>query len=56
VTKAAFAGEDLRTLYITTAHVALSADERKQQPLAGGLFRARVDVPGRPQGIVRHGI
>jgi sugar lactone lactonase YvrE len=56
VTKAAFAGDDLRTLYITTAHVALSPEERTQQPLAGGLFRARVSVPGLPQGIVTHGI
>jgi xylono-1,5-lactonase len=56
VTKAAFAGDDLRTLYITTAHVALNAEERKQQPLAGGLFRAHVDVPGLPQGVVTHGI
>ncbi|MEO8063901.1 MAG: SMP-30/gluconolactonase/LRE family protein [Pseudomonadota bacterium] len=56
VTKAAFGGDDLKTLFITTAHVALSAEERKQQPLAGGLFRARVDVPGLPQGIVSHGI
>jgi D-xylonolactonase len=56
VTKAAFGGDDLKTLYITTAHVALDAEERKQQPLAGGLFRARVDVPGLPQGIVSHGI
>jgi sugar lactone lactonase YvrE len=56
VTKAAFAGDDLRTLYITTAHVALDAEQRKQQPLAGGLFRVRVDVPGLQQGIVSHGI
>ena len=57
VTKAAFGGDDLKTLYITTAHVALDAEEqRRQQPLAGGLFRARVDVPGLPQGIVSHGI
>jgi sugar lactone lactonase YvrE len=56
VTKAAFGGDDLRTLYITTAHVALNAEERQQQPLAGGLFRVRVDVPGLPQGIVTHGI
>jgi sugar lactone lactonase YvrE len=55
VTKAAFAGDDLRTLYITTAHVSLDAEQRKQQPLAGGLFRVRVDVPGLPQGIVSHG-
>jgi sugar lactone lactonase YvrE len=56
VTKATFGDADLKTLYITTAHVALNAEERKQQPLAGGLFRARVDVPGLPQGIVSHGI
>jgi D-xylonolactonase len=56
VTKAAFGGDDLRTLYITTAHVALNAEERLQQPLAGGLFRVRIDVPGLPQGIVTHGI
>jgi xylono-1,5-lactonase len=56
VTKAAFAGEDLRTLYITTAHVALSAEERIQQPLAGGLFRVRVDVPGLPPRTISHGI
>jgi xylono-1,5-lactonase len=55
VTKAAFAGEDLKTLYITTAHVALDAEQRKREPLAGGLFRVRVDVPGLPQGIVSHG-
>ncbi|HTU65940.1 MAG TPA: SMP-30/gluconolactonase/LRE family protein [Steroidobacteraceae bacterium] len=56
VTKAAFAGDDLRTLYITTAHVALSPAEREQQPLAGGLFRAHIDVPGLPQGIISHGL
>jgi xylono-1,5-lactonase len=56
VTKAAFAGDDLRTLYITTAHVALSAEERSQQPLAGGLFRVRVDVPGLPPRTISHGL
>jgi sugar lactone lactonase YvrE len=56
VTKAAFGDDDLKTLYITTAHVALNAEERKQQPLAGGLFRARIDVPGLPQRVVTHGI
>ncbi|HEX6397662.1 MAG TPA: SMP-30/gluconolactonase/LRE family protein [Steroidobacteraceae bacterium] len=56
VTKAAFGDDDLKTLYITTAHVALNAEGRKQQPLAGGLFRARVEVPGLPQRVVSHGI
>jgi len=48
-TKAAFGGDDLQTLYVTTAWVGLSDEQRKQQPLAGGLFRVRVDVPGLTQ-------
>jgi sugar lactone lactonase YvrE len=56
VTKAAFGGEDLRTLYITTAWKGLSVAERAAQPLAGALFKARVAVPGLPQRSVRHGI
>jgi sugar lactone lactonase YvrE len=38
VTKAAFGGDDLRTLYITTAHVALDAEQRKQQPWRAACF------------------
>ncbi|MEO8308025.1 MAG: SMP-30/gluconolactonase/LRE family protein [Pseudomonadota bacterium] len=45
-TKAAFGGPDLRTLYITTATVGLSDAQLARQPLAGGLFRARVDIAG----------
>jgi sugar lactone lactonase YvrE len=56
VTKAAFGGPDLRTLYITSARVGLDNEQLLKQPLAGGLFRARVDVPGLPQGVVTHGI
>ncbi len=48
-TKVAFGGDDLRSLYITTASTGLSAEERAAQPLAGGLFRVRVDTPGLPQ-------
>jgi sugar lactone lactonase YvrE len=47
-TKAAFGGADLRTLYITSASIDLSDEQRAGQPLAGGLFRVRVDVPGLP--------
>jgi len=56
VTKAAFGGDDLKTLYITSAWVSLDGQQRKEQPLAGGLFRVRVDTPGLPQGTVSHGI
>lgn len=47
-TKAAFGGADLKTLYITTAAVGLSEAQRLRQPLAGGLFRTRVEVAGLP--------
>jgi len=47
-TKAAFGGPDLRTLYVTTASVGLTDEERRRQPLAGALFRTRVAIPGMP--------
>ena len=55
VTKIAFAGDDLRTVYATTAWKGLDAAARKAQPFAGGLFRFHVDVPGLPQQDVLHG-
>jgi len=42
-------GPDLRDAFITTAWELLSEDEHAAQPLAGSLFRTRVDVPGRPR-------
>ena len=56
VTKAAFGGKDLRTLYMTSAWKGLSPEDRAKQPLAGGLFRVRVEVAGLPQGVISHGI
>jgi sugar lactone lactonase YvrE len=50
-TKAAFGGADFRTLYITTAAIGLSDAQRAQQPLAGGLFRIRVDNAGLPANM-----
>jgi len=55
VTKIAFAGADLRTVYATTAWKGLDAVERARQPLAGALFRFEADVPGLPQYEVLHG-
>ena len=40
VTKAAFGGEDLRDLYMTTAWLG-NADKRGEQPTLGGLYRLR---------------
>ncbi len=41
----AFAGKDLRDLVVTTA---AHNTNLREEPLAGALFRIRVDVPGRP--------
>jgi len=53
VTKLAFGGTDLRTAYVTTARVGLSAEQALAEPLAGGVFTFGVDVPGLPQHAVR---
>lgn len=42
-------GPDLRDAFITTAWELLSEDEYAAQPLAGSLFRTRVEVPGQPR-------
>ena len=52
VTKPAFGGDDLRTLYCTTAWLG-NADRRAEQPTLGGLFRLRVETPGLPPARVK---
>ncbi|RZJ40079.1 MAG: SMP-30/gluconolactonase/LRE family protein [Brevundimonas sp.] len=52
VTKAAFAGDDLRDLYMTTAWLG-NGDKRAEQPTLGGLYRVRVETPGQPQNLIR---
>ena len=47
VTKCAFGGPRLTDLYITTAWRDLTAEERQNQPHAGGVFRARPGVRGQ---------
>jgi sugar lactone lactonase YvrE len=49
ITKLAFGGEDLRTVYATSARKGLSDEELAAQPLAGALFTFRADVAGQPQ-------
>lgn len=46
VTKIAFGGTRLTTVYATTASIGLT---RTDQPLAGGLFCFEAEVPGQPQ-------
>ena len=48
VTCPTFGGPDLDELYITSAWESLSPDQHDAEPLAGGLFRARPGVRGRP--------
>lgn len=52
ITKIAFGGEDLSTVYATTAAKGLDTACRKAQPLAGGLFTFEAPVPGLPASIL----
>ena len=45
-TSLAFGGDDLKTLYITTARTGLSSAALDRQPMAGSLFALDVAVPG----------
>ncbi len=54
VTKIAFGGRDLKTVYATTAAKGLSADDIAAQPLAGGLFSFEADISGQPQYEIDH--
>lgn len=47
-TKCAFGGSDLSDLYITSASIALSPEQRAANPQAGHLFRCRPGIKGRP--------
>lgn len=53
VTKIAFGGPDLLTAYVTTARAGLDNADLEGQPLAGGLFAFRVEVPGVPLPLAR---
>ena len=48
VTKLAFGGTDLRTVYATTARLHLRAEQLAEQPQAGNLFSFDVAVAGLP--------
>lgn len=47
-TSCAFGGEDLATLYVTTARIRLSAVQLEEAPLSGSLLAIRAGVPGLP--------
>lgn len=50
VTSCAFGGPDFDRLYVTSAMIGLSEQQRADQPLAGGLFELDVGVKGLPPG------
>jgi sugar lactone lactonase YvrE len=53
ITKLAFGGPDLRTVFVTTARKGLSDADLAAQPLAGGLFTFRAGTPGLPQQLLQ---
>lgn len=52
VTKIAFGGEDLRTVFATTARQGMRPEELRQQTLAGHLFQFECDVAGIASPLV----
>ena len=50
-TSVTLGGKDMRTLFITSASVELSADELATQPLAGDLFAISVETPGKSANL-----
>jgi sugar lactone lactonase YvrE len=53
VTCPAFGGDDLKTLFITTARENMTAEELAREPHAGSVFSIRVDVPGQPEPLLK---
>lgn len=51
VTSCAFGGIDLRTLFVTTGTFSLTEAERRETPLAGGLFSIEMEIPGLPSHL-----
>lgn len=52
ITKVAFGGPDLKTLYATSAQQGLKPDALAEQPDAGSLFAVDLDVPGLPGSLI----
>jgi len=50
----AFGGPDLSTLYVTTAHVGMTGQDRASAPLSGAVFAQSLDVRGLPEARFLH--
>lgn len=53
VTCPAFGGDDLRTLYLTSARQQMTTEQLEREPHAGSVFAIRVEVPGQAETPVR---
>ncbi|RYY29422.1 MAG: SMP-30/gluconolactonase/LRE family protein [Sphingomonadales bacterium] len=56
ITKIAFGGPELKTVYATTANKHLSDAEKHAMPGAGDLFSFEVSVAGQSGALVREGV
>ena len=52
-TSLAFGGEDLKTIYVTSASTRLTDEELAENPEAGSLYSFKSEVPGLPEAIVK---
>lgn len=50
-TMIAFGGDDLKTLYVTSARDGRPAEELERLPHSGGVFSMRTEVPGLPEPL-----
>ena len=50
----AFGGPDLRTLFVTSAHLGMSAAERAAAPLSGAVFAQALELRGLPESRFLH--
>ena len=49
----AFGGNDLKDIYVTSLRTRHSDADLVKSPLAGGLFKARAEIPGRVQPLCK---
>jgi L-arabinonolactonase len=50
-TSCCFGGDDLATMYVTSARQSLSAEQLEEEPLAGGLFAFRPNTAGVAESL-----
>lgn len=56
ITKIAFGGPDLKTVFATTANKHIAPGDLSKEPHAGDLFRFEVSVPGQKGMLIREGV